>query len=80
MMDKLTIKELRDRTGMSQRAFAERFGIPVRTLQDMGTYDDLKFADDMSQIQSVTSLINNAYNKSTNSNNSRDVNDFDKKL
>ena len=34
MMAKLTIKELRDRTGMSQRAFAERFGIPVRTLQE----------------------------------------------
>lgn len=33
-MAKLTIKELRDRTGMSQRAFAERFGIPVRTLQE----------------------------------------------
>ena len=33
-MAELTIKELRDRTGMSQRAFAERFGIPVRTLQE----------------------------------------------
>lgn len=33
-MNELTIKELRAQTGMSQRAFAERFGIPVRTLQE----------------------------------------------
>lgn len=32
-MTELTIKELRNRTGMSQRAFAEHFGFSVRTLQ-----------------------------------------------
>lgn len=33
-MNELTIKELRAQTGMNQRAFADRFGIPVRTLQE----------------------------------------------
>lgn len=33
-MPQSTIKELRAQTRMSQRAFAERFGIPVRTLQE----------------------------------------------
>lgn len=30
----MTFKELRVQTGMTQKAFAEYFGIPVRTVQD----------------------------------------------
>ena len=30
----MTIKELREQTGLSQGQFAARFQIPVRTLQD----------------------------------------------
>lgn len=30
----ITVKELRAKTGMSQKAFAEYFGIPIRTVQD----------------------------------------------
>lgn len=30
----MTIKEIRKQTGMSQREFAEYFGIPVRTIQE----------------------------------------------
>ena len=30
----MTIKELRCQTGMTQKAFAEYFGIPYRTVQD----------------------------------------------
>lgn len=30
----MTIKEIRSLTGLSQGKFAERYGIPVRTLQD----------------------------------------------
>lgn len=29
----MTIKELRERTGLSQSKFANKYGIPVRTLQ-----------------------------------------------
>ena len=36
-MPQSTIKELRAQTGMSQRAFAERFGIPVRTVEQWCT-------------------------------------------
>lgn len=32
-MDGQTIKEMRQRTGLSQSQFAEKFGIPVRTIQ-----------------------------------------------
>ncbi len=30
----MTIQELRAKTGLSQSKFAERYGIPVRTLQE----------------------------------------------
>lgn len=30
----MTIKEIRKKTGMSQRAFAEWLGIPLRTLEN----------------------------------------------
>lgn len=30
----MTIKELRTKSGMTQKAFAEYFGIPKRTLED----------------------------------------------
>lgn len=29
----MTIKELRERTGLSQRKFAEKFDIPLKTIQ-----------------------------------------------
>lgn len=32
-MDGQTIKEMRQQTGLSQSQFAEKFGIPVRTIQ-----------------------------------------------
>ena len=34
MDDKERLKELRKELGLSQAKFAERFGIPLRTLQD----------------------------------------------
>lgn len=30
----MTVKELRTKTGMTQKAFAEYFGIPKRTVED----------------------------------------------
>lgn len=30
----MSVKDLRTKTGMSQKAFAEHFGIPLRTLQE----------------------------------------------
>lgn len=30
----MTIKELRERTGMKRAEFSRRYGIPVRTLED----------------------------------------------
>lgn len=33
-MDELTVKGIRAATGLSQRKFAERYGIPRRTLED----------------------------------------------
>ena len=32
--DTMTIKELRTKSGMTQKAFAEYFGIPKRTLEE----------------------------------------------
>lgn len=33
-MEKNRVRELRDKTGLSARAFGEKYGIPMRTVQD----------------------------------------------
>ena len=33
----MTVKELRTKSGMTQKAFAEYFGIPKRTIEDWET-------------------------------------------
>lgn len=52
----MTIKELREKTGLSQSRFAARFGIPVRTVQqwEQGVYKPLPYV--VSMIERIMEL------------------------